>query len=131
MLTSSLNNLLTTLCQRQGWQPITADDKGCFKIRLDNVALTLFTQGDLLLMDSPVLVLDKDVEQRWLQHNKVLQLMSVNPDIAQFSTYYCEQQDQLCLYNVLPSDALDIRGLETSLTTFVDGVEWINNQLLN
>ncbi|WP_281561000.1 CesT family type III secretion system chaperone [Thalassomonas sp. RHCl1] len=131
MLTSSLNDLLATLCQRQGWQPVTADERGYFKLQLDNVALTLFTQGDLLLMDSPVLELSKDVQQRWYQQNKVLQLMSVNPDIAQFSTYYCEQQGKLCLYNTLPSELLDIGEFETSLASFVDGIEWINNQLLN
>ena len=131
MLTSSLNNLLTTVCERQGWQPISCDDRGCFKLYLDNVELALFTQGDLLLMDSPILELSKDAEQRWYQHNKVLQLMLVNPDIAQCSTYYCAQQEQLFLYNTLPSEMLDIRDFETSLATFVDGIEWINNQLLN
>lgn len=65
-------------------------------------------------MGSPTLELSKDEGQPCYQQKKVLQLMLVNPGIAQFSSYYCEQQDQLCLYNTLPSELLDIRDLDVT-----------------
>ncbi|WDE08635.1 type III secretion system chaperone [Thalassomonas viridans] len=131
MLTGTLNNLLETVCKRHEWQTINSDNNGCFKLTLDGITVELFTQGNLLLMDSPILTLDTDLEQRWQQLNKALQLMLINPDIARFSSYCNKQKDQLRIFNVVPSEALDVAHFEASLTAFVDAVEWINNQLLN